>query len=163
MQIQELLGYADWSKGVLQSTLEAHVEMWDKEFETISNFKSIRALTAHIAGAEERWLMGVLGQPRPNPIFEERVAGSIADVFGGWDVIRSGTHDFVSTAAPGDILVVHQISLPRWNFEADKTVEQILHHVCNHQTYHLGQISMTLQRWGIDPPNFDAILMPSNP
>ena len=44
-----------------------------------------------------------------------------------------------------------QITKPRW---------LLVTHLFNHQTYHLGQISMTLQRYGIDPPNFDALLVP---
>ena len=157
MEARELLAYADWSRAVLKSTVEANAETWDREIETLSNFKSIRALTAHIAAAEERWVMRILGKPRPDPGYEDRAGSSIDEVFKGWDSIRAATHAVVSKASDSDLSAVHHISLPHWGLEFDRSVEQMLFQVFNHQTYHIGQISMSLQRWGIDPPNFDAI------
>jgi len=153
-----MLGYADWTRDRLRSTLEANVDVWEREIDTMSNYKTIRILTAHMAAAEERWQMRILGQPRPDPGYEDRAGQSIADVFAGWDGFRERTHDLLATATVDDLAVVHHIVFP--NFEMDRTVEQMLFQVFNHQTYHLGQISMALQRWGIDPPNFDAILWP---
>jgi len=41
------------------------------------------------------------------------------------------------------------------------TAEDVLMHLCNHQTWHVGQISSAWQRVDVDPPNFDFIfLMP---
>jgi len=66
----------------------------------------------------------------------------------------------VASVGPEKLSEVFHVAPPRYRFETKKSVAQILHHVFNHQTYHLGQISMTLQRFGIDPPFFDVILMP---
>jgi len=160
MLINELLRYADWSRGVLRSTLETHPDAWDREFETLSGFKSIRALVTHMAGAEERWSAGLLDLPKPDPIFEERAGGSMLEVFAGWDLFRSRTREFITSAGPDKLSEVIHIAPPRFRFDTHKSVEQILHHLFNHQTYHLGQVSMTMQRFGIDPPFFDAIVMP---
>jgi len=163
MLIHELLRYADWSRDVLRSTLEANPDVWDREFETLSGFKSVRALVTHMAGAEERWSAGLLNLPRPDPTFEERAGGSMPEVFAGWDLFRSRTREFVTNAGPEKLSEVLHIAPPRFRFETHKSVEQVLHHLFNHQTYHLGQVSMAMQRFDIDPPFFDVILMPSQP
>ena len=159
MQILELLRYADWSKDRLRSTIEANPDEWDREYETISGYKSIRALTAHLAGSEERWLMRILGQPQPDPSYEVRSGQSVANVFEGWDGIRSALTDFVRAAGPEDLAAVHKVFLPSVNLDLDLRVDQMLWQIFNHQTYHLGQISTAFQRWSIDPPNFDVVLM----
>ena len=159
MNVIELLSYADWSRKRLRSTIEDHPDVWDREYETISGFKSIRALTAHFAGAEERWLMRILAQPQPVVSYENRSGPSVADVFGGWDDIRSTLTDFVRIADQEDLSVVHKVFLPSIGLDIEMRVDQMLWQVFNHQTYHLGQISTAFQRWSIDPPNFDVVLM----
>lgn len=160
MEVKKLLAYADWSKDLLRSTVEKYPDVWNRKFETTSNFKSIYALTAHIAAAEERLQMRIFGQPRPEPGFEDRCGESIAEVFAGWDDFRSTTHQFVSTATAEDLAALHHLSFPQAGLDVHRSVEDLLFHVFNHQTYHIGQISTTLQRWGIEPPNFDFLLMP---
>jgi len=159
MEIMELLRYADWSKERLRSTIEANPDAWDREYETISGYKSIRALTAHLAGAEERWLMRILRRPQPDLSYEVRSGLSVADVFEGWDGIRSALTEFVRTAGPEDLSAQHKVFLPSVNLDIDLRVDQMLWQIFNHQTYHLGQISTAFQRWSIDPPNFDVVLM----
>jgi len=162
MDVTELLSYADWSRKRLRSTIEEHPEVWDREYETILGFKSIRALTAHLGGAEERWLMRILLRPQPDLSYESRSGPSVADVFEGWNGIRLALWDFVRTAGPEELSAVHKIFLPSIGLDVDMRVDQMLWQIFNHQTYHLGQISTAFQRWSIDPPNFDVVLMLGN-
>lgn len=39
------------------------------------------------------------------------------------------------------------------------TVEEILHHVVNHSTYHRGQVALLLREAGIDPPVTDLVFL----
>jgi uncharacterized damage-inducible protein DinB len=147
----------------LRSTLEQHPDVFDQPFETLSSFKCIRLLVAHMAGAEERWVLQRLCNTPPGPRLEERAPESLDGVFDEWERIRANTRAFVAALDIAGLSGMIPVSLPHHGYEGRKTVEQILFQVFNHQTYHLGQISMTLQRLGIDPPNFDYILLPDEP
>jgi len=35
----------------------------------------------------------------------------------------------------------------------------VFFHIIHHENYHRGQVIMALQRFGVDPPNFDYILL----
>ena len=82
-------------------------------------------------------------------------------------VVREPTTDeyrvyssLVHHLADDDLLATSiHVSLPHAGFDSHLTFDQILYHVVNHQTYHAGQVTTTLQRWGVDPPNLDSIFV----
>jgi uncharacterized damage-inducible protein DinB len=159
MDAKELIRYADFTKTRLREMIDDNSSLFDQPFETLSTFKSIRALVAHMAGAEERWQMRLLGKPQPGVRFEDRAGSTVAEVFDGWSAIRDVTRAFVD-AADDDLLATSiHVSLPHAGFDSHLTFDQILYHVVNHQTYHAGQVTTTLQRWGVDPPNLDSIFV----
>jgi uncharacterized damage-inducible protein DinB len=159
MHIPELLRYSDYSRRLLRATLEQREDVFDTPFETIAEFCTIRLLTAHIIGAEERWIMQRLRHATVGPRYETRAPLTVAGVFDDWERIRANTAAFVGSTGTSGLTGMVPVSLPQWGFEGKKTVEQILFHVFNHQTYHLGQISMALQQLRIDPPNFDYVFL----
>lgn len=159
MQVDELLHYSDHTMKLLRETLSEHRELCDRPIETLSVFKSIRVLVAHMAGAEERWVMQRIGNAKPGPRFEEHAPETIDGVFDEWERIRAHTRACIQSLGTAGLSGMIPVSLPQWEFERKVTVEQILFQVFNHQTYHIGQISMTLQRFGVDTINFDYILL----
>lgn len=161
MEITELLAYSDRSRKLLRETLEQHSGIFDTPFETLSHYSSICKLVAHIAGAEERLVIQRLAGGIPGPRYEDVAPHSIPAVFDDWDRFRAHTHAFIASIDTSGLAGMIPISLPNWSSERKITVEQILFHALNHQNYHLGQISMALQRFGVDPPNFDYILLAS--
>lgn len=160
MDVRRQLAYADSARLLLRQTLEANPLTFDRRFETTGRYHTIRELVAHLIGAEQRWTLGRLyGQPRP-PRYEDAPSQTIAGLFGDWETIRARTWAaFVSEADAGTLARVIAFEMPPGGETVSLTVEEILFHVCNHQSWHLGQISMAWQQMGVDPPDFDYVLL----
>jgi uncharacterized damage-inducible protein DinB len=157
--IRQQLAYADNTRKLLHSVLRDNLEAFTKPIETIGEYKSIRALVAHIAAAEERWIVSRLGGVAIPVRFEDRAPLEVEAVFHDWEGFRAKTHAYVNTLDKTGLYGLIPIKLPQLGIDSKMTVEQILFHLFNHQTFHLGQVSMALQQLGIDPPNFDYVLL----
>ena len=159
MDIQRQLAYTESARLLLRETLEAHPEAFAHPFQTGGAYHTIGQLVAHLVGAEQRWTLGRLyGEPRP-PRYEDQTAATQEGVFADWDAIRARTQAFVSAADAETLARVIETELAQWNATAQLTLEEVVFHVCNHQTWHVGQISMALQQVGLDPPNFDYVFL----
>ena len=157
MEIRGLFAYSDNCRRLLRDTLSGCPHVFDRPFETTSAWRTIRLLLAHSIGAEERWItMRIGGQALPSD-YEERAATTPAALFADADAVRAVTYRFLDGLEPGGLVRVVPVSLTDWR--GDLTVEQILFHIVNHENYHRGQIVMTLQRFGLDPPNFDYVFL----
>ena len=110
-------------------------------------------------GAEQRWTQERLYQEERPPRYEEQAEETLIGLFEDWDTIRSRTLAFAEAA--DDAVLAHVITteLPQWGKTLEVTAEDVLLHLCNHQTWHLGQVSMALQQMGLDPPNFDFVFL----
>ncbi len=155
MELQTILQYSDKSRTLLRETLAANESLFERAFATTSEFTSIRKLLTHIIGAEERWLARIEDRERP-PRYEELTAKSLGEMWDDWDRVRAVTRQCLSAA---DLSRTLHVELPMWQYQRELTVEQILFHVFNHETHHRAQISMLLQHFGVDPPNFDFVLL----
>lgn len=158
MNIQNIMAYAENARLLLYETLDAHPEAQDAAFETTARYETITELVAHLIGAEMRWTIGRLyAEPAPAR-YEEQAAPSWGGLKADWDAIRARTLLFVG-AESTDWGRIIPVDLPQWGQKMALTAEEIVLHLCNHQTWHIGQISMALQQQGIDPPNFDYVLL----
>jgi uncharacterized damage-inducible protein DinB len=156
MDIRTLFDYSENARRLLRETLLAQPEAFDRPFETLADYASIRQLVAHIIGAEVRWITQRIGG-QAVVRYEERVAESVEGVFADWDGIRATTRAFVDAQDAAGLSRSLPITLGEWR--GNLTVEQILFHLINHETHHRAQISMALQQMQIDPPNFDFVLL----
>ena len=159
MDIRQIMVYADNSRKLLRQTLAEHTEIFDRPFQTISGYSSVRLLIAHIIGAEERWIATRIGLKTVEIDYESRASDTVDGIFEDWDCVRARTHAFVHSVDTAGLEGLIPVSLPKWGYESNMRVDQILFHVFNHQVYHIGQISMALQHFGIDPPNFDFVFL----
>ncbi len=159
MDIQRLLAYAENARRLLRETLAAHPQTLDQPFETMAQHKSIAQLVAHLIGAERRWTLGRLYGEAAPPRYEDGAAQTLEGLFDDWATIRARTLAFAACADAADLARVITTELPQWGETLTLTVEEVLLHICNHQAWHLGQISMALQRLGVDPPNFDYVFL----
>jgi uncharacterized damage-inducible protein DinB len=156
MDIRRQAAYTENVRRLLREMLTAHPEVVNHSFETAAHYKTICQIVAHLIGAEQRLTMKWLyGEERPAQ-YEDQPAETLEGLFADWDAIRSRTLTFAASTDGA--------ALERWiTMEIPQTVrltaEEVLLHICNHQTWHLGQVSMVLQQFGIDPPNFDYILL----
>jgi uncharacterized damage-inducible protein DinB len=163
MDIHRQVAYAENARRLLRETLAAHPETLDQPFETTAHHKTIGQLVAHLVGAEQRWTLGRLyGEGRP-PRYEEEAAGTLDGLFADWDAIRARTLAFAARADAAALARIITTELPQWGETVTLTAEEVLLHLCNHQTWHLGQVSMALQRLGVDPPNFDYVFLRETP
>jgi len=159
MNIRRQVAYTENARRLLRETLVAYPDTLDQPFETTAQHKTIGQLVAHLVGAERRWTQGRLyGEARP-PRYEDGAAGTLDGLFADWDAIRARTLAFAARADTAALSRVITTELPQWGVGVQVTAEEVLLHICNHQTWHLGQISMALQRQGVDPPNFDYVLL----
>lgn len=158
MDIRRQVAYTENARRLLQETLNAHLTVLDQPFETIAQYRTISRLVAHLIGAEQRLTLERLYQEVRPPRYEEHATETLDGLFSDWDTIRARTLAFAAQADSTALSRVIIIGLPGVQ-TIQITAEEVLLHICNHQTWHLGQISMALQRLGIDPPNFDYFLL----
>ena len=159
MDIHRQLAYTENARRLLHETLAAHPQTLDKPFETTAAHKSIGQLVAHLAGTERRWTSGRLYGEGPPPRYEDAPAQTLDGLFADWDRVRARTLEFAARADAEALGRVITADMPQWGRTVHLTAEEVLLHVCNQQTWHGGQISMALQRMGIDPPNFDYVFL----
>lgn len=158
MDIRDLFRYSDNCRRSLKGTLVAHPEAFDRPFETLSDFSSIRRLLAHSAAAEERWIeMRVRGKEIVR--YEDRAADTVEGLFSDWDRIRANTWEFLT--GPEAEELSRKMDLELGGYALSLTIEQILFHIVNHEVHHRAQISMALQQMKIDPPYFDYCFLGS--
>ncbi len=157
MNIRHQVAYTENARRLLRETLVAYPDTLDQPFETTAQHKTIGQLVAHLVSAERRLTLGWLyGEARP-PRYEDGAAGTLDGLFTDWDAIRARTLAFAARADAAALSRVITTALPGTTIQV--TAEEVLLHICNHQTWHLGQVSMALQRLGVDPPNFDYVLL----
>jgi uncharacterized damage-inducible protein DinB len=154
MRLEVLLAYSGKVNRGLEAFLSEHPEILHKEFSTLSSFNSIGKLIAHSIGAERRWV-GRWIQGHTVDRYEDRAAVTLEGLFKDQRAARDETLQFLASCSDLDLARPITFDLPLWNIHGVMTVEESLFHVLNHETYHRGQISMALQQWQIDPPNFD--------
>jgi len=155
---RRLFHYSDNCWSLLGETLATGPlvsQTWNTRFDTTSQWNTVRLLLAHTIGAEER-LITVRLQSISLPVgYEERAALDWEGLYRDHQTIRAATYaylDFLTDAA------VEEETEWRIGHSA-LTRADILFHILNHENYHRGQVVMQLQRLGIDPPNFDYVLL----
>lgn len=155
MDLPMILQYSDKARTLLHETLAAHESLFDRPFVTTSQFTSIRQLLAHVIGAEERWLARIEERERP-PRYEDQSATTLEAMWNDWEHVRDVTRRCLPSA---DLARPIHVEMPIFQYDREVTIEQILFHVFNHEAHHRAQISMLLQHFGADPPNFDFVLL----
>jgi uncharacterized damage-inducible protein DinB len=154
-----LFDYSDKCWGRLRNVLEAHPAVFDAPFETTSNWNTVRLLLAHCVAAEERWIfLRLQNIPVPVP-YEQRAPATIEGLYADRKASRRAARAYLASLAEADLQEETDIELPQWEFRDKLTRADILFHMVNHDNYHRGQVVTALQRFGLDPPNFDFVLL----
>jgi len=158
------LAYSDNCWRLLDETLPASLELWDRPFETTSRWNTIRLLLAHMIGAEERWI-GLRLQNIPLPVnYEERPAPTWEALYADHKAIRAATYAYLEQLTDAQLNDDTPVELTRWSQPIGLSYADILFHILNHENYHRGQVITALQRFGMDPPDFDYVfLKPTEP
>ena len=156
-----LFRYSDNCWRLLGKTLATHPPTsatWDTPFNTTSRWNTIRVLLAHSIGAEER-LITVRLQNHSLPVtYEERAASDWEGLYRDHQTIRTATYAYLDSLTDTEVGDEKEV----WRVQDSiLTRSDILFHILNHENYHRGQVVMRLQQLGIDPPNFDYVLLKS--
>ena len=153
MTLERLFEYSDWCQARLEEVLSQNESLVHRRFETTSRFDTIAKLFAHSLAAEERWLVMRLGHEPIERMYEDRAPETLKELFADARAIRENTRRFVARQTPESLAVVNEIELGTVTLML--SVEEVLYHVLHHESWHRAQISMALQQFGVDPPNFD--------
>ena len=150
-----LFTYSDNCWALLGEILPGASEAWDTPFETTSAWNSVRKLLAHCIAAEER-LVCLRLQNLPLPVmYEDRAAADWVSLYRDHKAIRTATYSYIKSLADAQF----DETVPGVAGRTDLTRADVLFHILNHENYHRGEVITALQRLGIDPPNFDYILL----
>lgn len=145
--ITQYVQYTVWANDQLIQWLETcDDEAWTKEVS--SSFNSIAATSRHLWNAEFGWLTTLKKKPWDN------VPNGLnkGDILNGW---RQTSQDFASYALA---LLEEEHEGVRMLGDNEVRIEDILLHVCNHATYHRGQLITLGRQMGlVNPPRTDYI------
>ena len=112
--------------------------------ELVASFTTIKETLLHIWYAEEGWLSRLNGLGW-NADKVEHFDGSNEALIAEWQSTSLALHTFATSADLESLLHYErrgkQYALPQY---------EIVHHVCNHSTYHRGQVVMMMRQLGID-------------
>ena len=150
-----LFTYSDKCWALLGETLPAAPEAWDTPFETTSAWNSVRMLLAHCVGAEERIVtlrLKNLALPVP---YEDRAAADWTSLYEDHKTVRAATYSYITSLTD----MQFEETVPSLAGRTDLTRADALFQILNHENYHRGEVITVLQRLGIDPPNFDYVLL----
>lgn len=145
--VKNYLAYTLWANEQMTHWMsEASDEIWTKEIE--SSFTSIESTTKHLWSAEYGWLSFLKHLPWEST----PQVGSKMEMLQAWE---KTTLDFVRYG----IFLLETPATAVWKLRDQPVeVEEVLLHVCNHATYHRGQlITMGRQAGLAHPPRTDYI------
>lgn len=145
--VKNYLAYTLWAnEQIIQWLEDCSDEEWDREIE--SSFTSIHRTSQHLWGAEYGWLSFLKHLPW------ERTpdTSSKTELLDSW---RQTSLDFVRYG----IFLLETPTAAVWKInELPVAKEDVLLHVCNHATYHRGQLITMGRQAGLkSPPRTDYI------
>src|SRR5688572_15447689 len=145
--LSQFTAYNIWANQKLMEIILALPE--EKQLQELpSSFKSLYATVLHMWDAESIWWQRTKLQERV--IFpSENFKGTMKDVANGLVQQSEQWQDWVSNAS--DVSIDHVFQYYNTKRELFKQpVYQIVLHVCNHSTYHRGQLVNMLRQLGVE-------------
>jgi uncharacterized damage-inducible protein DinB len=159
---RRLFAYSDNCWRLLGETLATCPDLWDRPFETTSHWNTVRLLLAHTVGAEERWIIRRL-QDLPLPVvYEQRAAPEWSGLYRDQQAVRAATYAYLERLTDAELEEEQLVEMGEGKYRVRLTRADMLFHILNHENYHRGQVITALQRNGVDPPDFDFVILNEN-
>ncbi|MBC7804638.1 MAG: DinB family protein [Akkermansiaceae bacterium] len=156
-----LFAHSDVCREQLRDVLLRHEELFARPFPTTSRYDTIQKLMAHCVGAEERWItVRIRGETLP-VVYEDRAADTVEGLFADAGTVRGVTDDFRRSLDKDSLRRMISIRLPQRDAELELSLSDIFFHILNHENFHRGQVILSLRQFGVDPPDFDYVLLKS--
>lgn len=149
-----LLAYSRWANALL---LAAAGRLTPDAFTRPlgSSYSSVRDTLVHTLWSEWIWLERLHGRS-PMEVFDPAQFPTIESLRARWSVVESGFAALIDERATDLARLVTYTNRKgeQWTYPVD----QILHHVVNHGTYHRGQVVTLLRQLGHIPPTTDLLV-----
>jgi len=145
--VHQVFAYDAWANRRL---LEAAAKLTPAEFtrELGASFGSIRGTLLHIMWGEKRALhRWRTGSPLNDPNVDDFPTAEA--IRSAWSHLEQDRMAFADTLS--DESLAARVSVRGSDFE----LQELIHHVTNHSTYHRGQIALLLRQVGQTPPSTD--------
>lgn len=145
--IREYAAFNLWANQRICSVVE---KMSDEQFnrEVTSSFPSIRKTLLHVWGANEIWLKRIEGVSL-KAMPTENFGGGKKDIIDGFIASSQKLKELSEQQNENSILVTIEYSTLKGE-SFTSPLYQILAHVCNHATYHRGQIVTMFRQVGLN-------------
>jgi uncharacterized damage-inducible protein DinB len=114
---------------------------------------------AHTIGAEERWVTRRLQDLALPVTYEQRAARDWSDLYKDHQTVRAATYAYLERLTDAELAEEQSLELAQGAYRVTLTRAEVLFHILNHENYHRGQVITALQRLGVDPPDFDYVLL----
>lgn len=150
--LKRLMAYRLWARDRVLASLEAlPVETFTAP--AVSSFPSIRDTLVHILSADMIWASR-LGGVSPDAHLRPGDHPDLASLRAGWEVVDRALRAAVEGPPPADPgrVVTYRTTA---GVEYRQPLGQIVQHLVNHQTYHLGQAATLIRQFGGRPPTID--------
>lgn len=148
--VREIFVFHQWRCQAIQSALET-VEMpkWDEQVP--GSFGSLTELLNHLAWAEQVWLARIEEKPMP-----ARLAESSDQIFSIWNRVTRQWVELLDQAE--DSFMEQQYSFSNSKGKAyQMSTYEIVVHLMDHATYHIGQLMDKLRALGGTPVSTNYI------
>jgi uncharacterized damage-inducible protein DinB len=147
---QELLQFHDWRRKMVSEVLEAaDKQLFDEQLK--GSFGSLYIILNHLVWAEKVWL-GRVDRSEVATMKSSDVSGLIKaweEVSGKWlALVQSASEDLINRE------IVYYNST---GDEFKNTVKEIVIHMVDHSTYHVGQMMNALRAFGVEPVSTNYI------
>ena len=148
-----LYAYNRWAN---QKVLDVCRKLTPEQYaaEPAPGWSSVRQTLTHIAIATEGWLRGLTGE-NVEKVLTEAEMPTVDDAAWLLDKADQIVESLLSQATPQWLTT--PVTLRRRNQSVALPPWSVLRHLVNHATYHRGQISSKLKRFGIQQPDTDFI------
>jgi uncharacterized damage-inducible protein DinB len=155
--IRGLYGYHWWAnRRLFEAAAALGEDASREEIGTQFSFPTLKAMFAHLLGADTVWLERWKGG-KPTKLLGDADSSSMAELRKRWDVFEAEHRRYVDNLTAAELagLMTYQDSqgktwtAPLW---------QMLQHVANHATHHRSEIATMLTMRSGSPPSTDLIV-----
>lgn len=147
-----LTAYRVWSRERVLGAVEG-LSAQDYVRPLVSSFPSVRDTLVHVLSADVIWTAR-LGGASPAGHLRPEDFPDVAALRERWAQVDRELPAAVAGSDPSRIVVYRTTA----GAEYRQPVWQIVQHLVNHQTYHLGQVATLVRQLGGNPPAVDLVL-----
>ena len=133
-----------------------HVGAADAARASGGSFPSLRDNLLHILWVDHLWLARLHGSPPPQPPAPQRYPDAAALRL-EWEPLLQHWLDTASQWADPELTQVVRYRNSKGE-DCESTIEQIVLHLVNHDSYHRGQLAHRMRELGLTPPSTDLIV-----